>query len=215
MEILYDDKYMTVIVKEPGTDSERISAADLYGPDTNARLFTVHRLDMGTGGLLVLAKDSFSARELSASFSGRRVDKEYLAAVCGVPSPGSGVMEDLLFHDRRTNKTYIADSSRKGVKAASLEYRLMCSAAAGDSTVSLVKVGLHTGRTHQIRVQFASRKLPLCGDGRYGSAVKAPWPALWCCRLSLVHPVTDEEMTFTSLPPADAFPWNVFPSLDI
>ena len=199
MNVLYEDESLAVLAKAPGADSEKAAPG----------LSCVHRLDKGTGGVLVCAKTPEAAAKLSASFRGREVGKEYLACAEGVPDP-SGRMEDLLFHDRRTNKTFVADRKRKGVKEASLAYETLETADAAGKTVSLVRVTPETGRTHQIRIQFASRNLPLIGDARYGSAVKAPFPALWAVSLTFPHPETGERMTFRSFPDAGAFPWSLF-----
>ena len=196
---LYEDEHDAVTTKLPGADSETSAPGFLC----------VHRLDKGTGGVMVYAKTPEAAAKLSASFGGRDVRKVYLAVAEGVPDP-SGRMEDLLFHDRRNNKTYVADRKRKGVREASLSYELLGTAEHEGKSISLVRVTPETGRTHQIRIQFASRKLPLAGDARYGSSVKASFPALWAVSLTFPHPETGERMTFTSFPDPDIFPWSLF-----
>ena len=150
-----------------------------------------------------------AAAKLSASFGGREVRKTYLACAEGAPDK-YGRMEDLLFHDRRTGKTYVAGRKRKGVKPASLTYETLETAETENGKISLVRVEPETGRTHQIRVQFASRRMPLAGDARYGSAVKASFPALWAASLSFPHPATGETVSFSSLPDAEAYPWSLF-----
>ena len=120
----------------------------------------------------------------------------------GTPGPAAGTWEDLLYHDQRRNKTFVVTRQRKGVKAARLAYRVLAS----DGAQSLVEVRLFTGRTHQIRAQFASRRHPLTGDGRYGGG-KAPNLGLWSWKLTVPHPDTGAAMTFTCPPPAQQ-PWN-------
>ena len=129
-----------------------------------------------------------------------RFQKEYLALVHGRPEDPSGDMEDWIFKDAR-NKTFVVKRERKGVKKASLSYEtLQTRADETYGTLSLVRIRLHTGRTHQIRVQFASRKMPVLGDGKYGAKDNAPFLGLACCRLTFRHPATGEAMTFTHMP---------------
>ena len=130
--------------------------------------------------------------------------KEYLAVVHGAPEEKNGRMDDLLFHDRQKNMTYVVKRKRKGVRDASLEYEVISER----DGLSLVQVHLLTGRTHQIRAQFASRKMPLVGDGRYGARDKCAI-ALWSYRLSLTAPSNGERLEFTRVPPESA-PWDVF-----
>lgn len=199
MRTLYENSRFAVMVKDAGEDSERPGEG----------LLCVHRLDRTAGGLIVYAKDGAAASELSAAFSTRETGKEYLAVVCGTPEK-SGRMEDLLFHDRRTNKTFVADRMRKGVKPASLSYETICSAEYEGNVLSLVKVKLETGRTHQIRVQFASRHLPLAGDGRYGSTLRNCPLALWSRSLSFPSPGSGEPLSFSLVPDLSLFPWSLF-----
>ena len=135
--------------------------------------------------------------------------KEYLAVVSGCPTEPSGEMEDLLYHDVRKNKSYVVDRKRGGVKHAKLAYEVLATADTDDGTFSLVRVRLYTGRTHQIRVQFASRKHPLAGDSRYGGIRTCPL-ALWSHRLTFPHPVSGEQINNHSLPDIHTFPWNLF-----
>lgn len=204
MEILYIDKYLAVAVKPRGVASQKdpTGRGDMVTLLTEAlgtQVYCVHRLDTATEGVMVYALTKEAAAKLSASME--KWQKTYIAAVAG-EAAGQGGMRDLLLHDRRINKSFVTDTKRAGVKEAILEYSLL---ACGSGT-SLVKVRLITGRTHQIRVQFASRGMPLLGDGKYGSRVKCPL-ALYCASLSFEHPNTREQMTFSSLPPS---PWNGF-----
>ena len=197
-DIIYENSRVAVLIKPAGTDSEA-------APDG---LLCVHRLDKAASGVMVYAKDGSAAAELSAAFSGRKTEKEYLAVVCG--TPGSGRMEDLLFHDRRVNKTYVTDRERKGVKRASLSFEALASAEHEGITLSLVKIRLETGRTHQIRVQFASRGFPLAGDSRYGSTVRGCGLALWSLRIAFPAPGSGEQLCFSLLPDTAVFPWSLF-----
>jgi len=198
MKILYDDCGFVVFEKDPGTDSEKIRYQDLYGPGAEGTLYCVHRLDKETGGVTVYAKNEKTAAVLSEGFQKREIRKTYLALSEGCPENDTGEMKDLLFHDRRTNKTYVTDRERRGVKKASLSYEVL-EKNIGPHKLSLVKVELHTGRTHQIRVQFASRKMPLAGDRRYGAkTVYGRGIGLWSHMLRMIHPDTGEELFFVS-----------------
>lgn len=203
MTILFDDPDFVVFEKEPGTESEQIKYQDVFGPETEGTLFCVHRLDKEVGGVTVYAKNKTTAALFSEDFQTRRIRKTYLALAEGCPEPESGEMEDLLFHDRRTNKTYVVRRERAGVKKALLSYEVL-DRNRNETGCSLVRVELHTGRTHQIRIQFASRKLPLAGDRRYGAKTKREKGiGLWSHELKMKHPVTGEELAFTSEFPSD------------
>lgn len=141
--------------------------------------FCVHRLDKDVGGVMVLALDGKSAAKLTAAFAAHDTVKEYMAVCSGAPDRDQGTMTDLLYHDTRSNKTFVTDRMRKGVKEAVLHYRVLASA----QELSLLRIRLETGRSHQIRVQLASRKHPLAGDRRYGSQVKSDHISLWSAAL--------------------------------
>lgn len=209
MKILFEDKHLLVVEKDAGILSEPDGSGNdivtLCSQHTGSECYPVHRLDRGTGGVMVLAKTKMCAGKLSALVSERAFSKEYLAVIKGCPEEKEGVFKDLLFKDSRKNKSFVVTRERKGVKEASLEYRV--SETVNDTSLVLVK--LHTGRTHQIRVQFASRKMPLLGDGKYGSRVSKCETALWSCRLSFKHPITGEDVRCTSLPPRE-YPWDSF-----
>ena len=188
MEILYQDKEITVCVKPVGVDSEHELPA-LLG-DTH---FPLHRLDQNVGGVMVFARTKAAAARLSKDIQEGRMVKEYLALVHGTP-PESGDWEDWLFKDSRKNKVFTVKKQRPGVKYARLEYTRK---TAGER--SLVHVRLHTGRSHQIRVQFASRGFPLVGDHKYGSRAPETAPMLFSCRLTFPH--KGENVTFSARPP--------------
>lgn len=221
IDILYSDKSIVVCVKPAGAVSEdapggmpELLRKELKRNAAVPQIFPVHRLDKGVGGVMVYALTKDAAASLTRQMTesapanaGKTFTKEYLAVTEGVPEPVSGRMEDLLFHDREKNRTYVVKRPRKGVKEAALEYETLASSG-GDpeaGVFSLVRIRLLTGRTHQIRAQFSSRKLPLCGDRRYG-AKTAGDIALWSHRLTFRHPETGEELTFRAGPPKDG-PW--------
>ena len=214
MKILYDDKYLAVVEKDVGSSSETDGSGNdvitLASDKLGCGLYPVHRLDKTTGGAIILAKDADTAAKLSEAVASREIVKEYLAVVCGSPAEESGIYEDLLFRDVRKNKTYVVDRKRRGVKEASLEYRVIGTAQDERlGTLSLVRIKLHTGRTHQIRVQFSSRKTPLAGDGKYGRGDNRCAPALWSTRICFVHPVSGENIECESMP-SGGFPWDLF-----
>lgn len=207
MEFLYTDPYIVVAVKpsgvlstdEPGGMPDLVRQA--LGTET---VRTVHRLDQVVSGLMVLARTKRAASELSAQIREDRFQKEYLAVVHGVPESPSGQLRDLLLRNKQERKTYIADSPGKDVQEAILNYRVLHST----DELSRVRIALITGRTHQIRVQFASRGMPLVGERKYAVQEDPCNIALWSYRLAFTHPKTGEPMEFILEPPAD-YPWNI------
>ena len=170
----------------------------------NDYIATVHRLDRLVGGVMLFSRRRDVTGKLTAVVAEHRVTKEYLAVLRGTPAQDEATLTDLLFRDAAHNKSYVVKRMRKGVRQASLSYTVQGEA----DGLTLVRVQLHTGRTHQIRVQFSSRGLPLLGDIRYGSKADCS-PALWSTRLALTHPVTGKPIDI-ACPPPDAWPWNLF-----
>ena len=184
IEILEQTPGLVVCIKPVGVRAQG-EAPDalpaLLAKQLGAGVYPVHRLDQAVGGLMVFARTGAMAAKLSQAMAEGTLQKEYLAVLGARPKDDSGELFDLLFHDRFKNKTYVVSKERKGVKKASLSYRVVAEA----DGLCLVHVRLHTGRTHQIRVQFASRGMPLVGDGKYGSRKNAASPALWSYALTL------------------------------
>ena len=208
--ILFEDRWLIVCVKPVGVVSEDGGMTDFLSEHLGGgRVYCVHRLDQAVGGVMVYAKDGKTAARLSVAMAARGFRKEYLAAVSGCPEPEKGEMRDLLFHDAKKNKTFVADRKRAGVKEAALTYESLQTAEHENGRATLVRVVLETGRSHQIRAQFASRKMPLLGDGRYGSREKNANIALLSQRIEFLHPVTGKELRF-EIPLPDAKPWNWF-----
>lgn len=191
MEVLYSDKDLAVIVKPVGLDSE-VQAPAAIKELLGGEVFTVHRLDKNVGGVMVYARTKAAAAALSRAIQDGTMIKEYVALVHGVP-PESGDWEDLLFKDASKNKVFVVKRMRAGVKKARLEFTRL---TAGEA--SLVRIRLHTGRSHQIRVQFASRRFPLVGDHKYGSRDEASAPMLFSCCISF--PFKGKTMRFERLP---------------
>ena len=205
MEILYEDSAITVAVKPPNLLSEQTpdgkGFADLLA-SRNPRGYVgvIHRLDRGVGGVMVYARTPQAAARLSAAVQAHEMKKEYLAVVHGIPADERGEWRDLLFHDRTKNKTFTVDRTRRGVKEAILSYEVLRSFVHDEfGQLSLVRVALQTGRTHQIRVQFSSRGYPLLGDGKYGARDRCPI-ALFSHTLSFPHPINGKRMTFSKDP---------------
>jgi 23S rRNA pseudouridine1911/1915/1917 synthase len=199
---MYKDREITVVLKPAAIVSEQTEAGDgladlLAARNPKGYVGVVHRLDRGVSGVMVYARTPRAAAKLSAAVQAHTFQKEYLAWVHGVPAP-SGTLRDLLFHDRMKNKTFVVERERRGVKEALLDYACVKTLTdASGASRTLVSVRLHTGRTHQIRVQFAHRGHPLVGDGKYGARGDRAQIALFCYRLHFPHPTTGEPLTFT------------------
>ena len=207
IEILFEDADILVCIKPAGYLSEDSEAENslprtIVRERTLSALFAVHRLDREVSGVMVYAKSKTAAAKLSAQVADRSFEKEYLAVVEGVPADDEATLTDLLFKDSRKNKSFVVDRKRAGVKEASLSYKTL---AKSDGR-ALVRVKLHTGRTHQIRVQFASRKMPVLGDGKYGSTVRSGEIALASCMIKFKHPRTNKITEFSYEPIGDW--WN-------
>ena len=191
MEILYSDREIVVCVKPVGLDSEQEVPGQLRQL-LGGEIFTVHRLDKNVGGIMVYARTKQAAASLSKAVQDGSMVKEYVALVHGTP-PESGDWEDLLWKDSRKNKVFVVKRVRGGVKKARLEFHLL---SAGET--SLVHIRLHTGRSHQIRVQFSSRGFPLVGDHKYGGRDSSPAPMLFSCRITF--PYRGENRVFEKMP---------------
>lgn len=200
MELLYKDKYCVVAEKEPGSLSEDTcdnSVPALARTEYGLNTFPVHRIDKAAGGALLLALSSAYAEKLrSAGF-----DKEYIFITSGVPVQKQGEYRDYLYHDTRTNKSFVVKRQRKGVREAALEYTVI----AEREGFALVKAKMLTGRTHQIRLQFSSRRTPLYGDRRYGGT--GDNLALWSYKLTFIS--GGKEHTVFSKPRL-TYPWTLF-----
>lgn len=191
MEILHLDDNIIVIIKPVGLDSES-EVPKALSEEFGGEVFTLHRLDKNVGGVMVYARNKKTAAILSKAIQQGEMVKEYLAKVHGTPAE-SDTFEDLLFKDSRKNKVFVVKRQRAGVKKAKLEYRRIT-----EGEESLVHVRLYTGRSHQIRVQFASRGYPLVGDHKYGSKSEVKAPMLFSHRITF--PYMGKEVTFTATP---------------
>ena len=208
MELIYVDDDIVVAIKPArvlSTDEAggmpTLVLESLGNPKADIR--TVHRLDRVVSGLMVLARNAHSASELSRQIRENEFQKEYMAVVYGHPVENSATLRDLLGRDKARKMTYVADAPAKGVQEAVLDYQVV----SRNEAFSKVRIRLHTGRTHQIRVQFASRGLPLVGERKYSELDDPCEIALWSYRLAFHHPYSGKPMEFVLEPPA-SYPWT-------
>lgn len=216
--ILYEDNHLLVVEKEPNVPVQADESKDRdlltiwkedikqrYNKPGNVYLGLVHRLDRPVGGAIVFAKTSKGASRLSDTLRKREMERTYVAVVRGVPKERHATLTNYLWKDRKKNIVHVVDRKKKEAKKAILTYDVL----ATDNELSLVRVRLETGRSHQIRVQLAAIGCPLYGDQKYGQSVNRPGEqlALWSHELTFPHPTKKEEMTFTSFPPNE-YPWS-------
>ena len=216
IKVLYEDKYLVVCEKPVGVLSapepgKRQNMPDLLKKQTRAyRIDVIHRLDQPVGGVMVYSKSSKATPGLYKQMAGHRFVKEYLAVVTGVPAAPEGEWEDWLLKDSARCKSRVVRPNTPGAKDARLSYRVLQTVVKDGVPLTLVRIQLHTGRTHQIRVQCSSRRLPLPGDEKYGgAAADFKGLPLWSCHLKFRHPVTGQEVEGGSLPPRQ-YPWTLF-----
>ena len=208
MELMYVDGDIVVCIKparvlstdEPGGLPDLVRE-ELGDPKADIR--TVHRLDRVVSGVMVLARNAKAASELSRQIREDEFEKEYLAVVHGRPDAEAGTFRDLLGRDKARKMTYVADTPGKSIQESILDYEVMST----NADFSRVKVALRTGRTHQIRVQFASRGMALVGERKYDTREDPCEIALWSHRVGFTHPGTGEKMVFRHMPP-EVWPWT-------
>ena len=216
INILYEDNHVLCVVKPANlpVQADNTKDEDLltlvkqylkekYNKPGNVYLGLVHRLDRPVGGAMILAKTSKAASRLSESIRVRDIDKVYYAILDGVPKKQSDTLVDYLTKDTKTNMVSVTNA--KVGKKSILHYQVL----ATKNGHTLVEIHLETGRPHQIRVQFASRNLPLVGDQRYNKSAKKVQIALWAVSLTFPHPTTKDKITIHSDPP-EIWPWTEF-----
>lgn len=214
MNILFHDNDIIVLEKKVGVPSETTQSGEkgilelIKNELSLENVYLLHRLDRNVGGVMVFAKNKKSAADISKQIQENSFKKSYLAVVEGIFQEKEAVLKDLLFKDSSKNRSYVVKRVRKGVKEASLDYKVISESG----NKSLIKVNLHTGRTHQIRVQFSSRKHSLLGDRKYGNKDSGCEIALFSNSITLLHPTKNEAMTFRIEPQKDIYPWNLFGS---
>ena len=208
-KILYEDKNIIVVNKPSGMLSEDGNGAENLTSWVSdymhkEAVYLLHRLDFGVGGAVAFAKNKKAAAQVSLAMANHEFYKEYLAVLPSSPKNESGELCDILFKDSPKNKVFVVKRMRKGAKEAKLRYEIVEKSSSGHT---LIRVMPYTGRTHQIRVQFASRKLPLLGDGKYGSRVKCNI-ALFCQRVKFEYPVGNIIDVSADMP--SVFPFSEF-----
>ena len=216
--IVYEDNHLLVVVKPPNMPTQADASGDpdlhsvmkqyiaeKYEKPGAVYLGLVHRLDRPVGGLVVLARTSKAADRLSEQVRKKTLARQYVAAVRG-DAKDTAELNDWLLKDEKTNTVRAVSANTPGAKDAKLVYQR----AGGAEGLSLLRVKLFTGRSHQIRVQLSNAGCPIWGDARYGAGKPGEQIALWGAHLGMVHPTKKEEMHFTVLPPKDARPWRMF-----
>lgn len=211
LKVLFEDNHIIVVEKKPNIPSQADKTGDIdmltlikdyikekYNKPGNVYLGLVHRLDRPVGGVMVFAKTSKAASRLSEEVRNKTFEKKYLAVVDGKFDKDEGTLEDYLYKDERNNMSKVVNSTKKNAKFAKLDYKELVYDEV--KNLSLLKINLHTGRHHQIRVQLSSAKHSIFGDQKYGSRGQGKQIALWAYELKIVHPITKEEMIFKDLP---------------
>ena len=220
IDIVYEDNHIIVVLKPQGVPTCGDESGDdsllewvrrylkvTYEKPGNVYVGLIHRLDRPTGGVMVFAKTSKAASRLSEQMRGGDFEKKYFAVLVGTPKEPQKTLVNYLKKNPVNNMVYLCPPTTDGAKMASLDYRVLQEREG----LCLAEVRLHTGRTHQIRVQMAGIGHPVYGDMRYGGEnAKKGWLALWAYSLSFTHPVTKERMRFMVQPPADNAPWKYF-----
>ena len=225
MKVLFEDNQIIVVEKPFNIPSQGDKTGDVdmlsmvkdyikeeYNKPGNVYIGLVHRLDRPTGGVMVFARTSKAAGRLSDEIRERKIQKSYLAICNGKFDETKGTMKDYLWKDEKKNTSYVVKASKKNAKEAILDYEVLKYDEKED--VSLVKIDLHTGRHHQIRVQFSSRMHALYGDTKYHGKGGNAQLCLWAYKLSLIHPTTKEELTYIDLPESKGI-WKLIEGLNI
>ncbi|MBQ8057002.1 MAG: RluA family pseudouridine synthase [Ruminococcus sp.] len=214
LKVLYEDKHLIAVIKpygvlSQGNENTKSLCDDISSylkeKGENGECYVIHRLDKTTGGVMFFAKTKAMASKMSTLIQNGGFHKVYYAVLSGKLKDKTGALADLLYHDKAKNKTYVVKKERKGVKVAKLCYVSHGSAEFQNKDVTKVEVLLLTGRTHQIRVQFASRKYPLVGDKKYGSSIPYKQIALWSREINFKHPFSGEFIKVTAEPDLPIF----------
>ena len=221
LKVLYEDNQIIVVEKKPNIPSQADKTGDMdlltmvkkyikekYNKPGDVYIGLVHRLDRPTGGVMVFARTSKAASRLSNAIREKQVKKTYLAVVDGIFDKEEGYLENYLYKDERNNISKVVEPTKKNAKIAKLDYKVL--KVSPKNNLSLVEINLHTGRHHQIRVQFSNIGHSLFGDQKYGTRGKGKQIALWAYKLTLIHPVTKEKMTFIDEPDWEKPGWGNF-----
>lgn len=220
LKVIYEDNHLLVVEKpvnilSQGDDTNDKDMVNLlksyvkekYNKPGNVYIGLVHRLDRPVGGVMVFAKTSKAASRLSEQVRNKSFKKTYRAVIHGKMNKNKDTLNDYLYKNKKTNMVSVVNKNHKDAKSAELSYETL----GFKENKSLVEIDLKTGRSHQIRVQFSSRKHPLFGDQRYGQDVNkiGQQISLWSYRINIIHPTTKEKMEFICPPPQE-YPWNLF-----
>ena len=220
IKVIYEDNHLLVVEKpvnilSQGDDTNDKDMVNLlkqyvkekYNKPGNVFIGLVHRLDRPVGGVMVFAKTSKAASRLSEQVRNKTFKKVYRAIIHGEMDKKESTLRDYLYKNKKTNMVSVVNKNHKEAKDAELSYKTLNK----ENGFSLVEINLKTGRSHQIRVQFSSRKHPLFGDQRYGQNVNKVGQqiSLWSYKIEIQHPTTKEKMEFTCEPPQE-YPWNIF-----
>ena len=219
LKILYEDNHIIVVEKPPNVPSQADKTTDedmltiikkyikeKYNKPGNVYLGLVHRLDRPVGGVMVFAKTSKAASRLSEQVRNKTFKKEYLAIVDGKLDVKSGTLEDYLVKNERNNLSKVTNKETKNAKYAKLDYEVL--KYSKEINLSVLRILLHTGRHHQIRVQLANMGHSICGDQKYGTRGRGKQISLWAYKLTIEHPITKESMTFIDIPEKIG-PWSI------
>ena len=211
LKVIYEDNHIIVVEKKPNIPSQKDKTEDIdmltiikqyikekYNKPGEVYLALIHRLDRPVGGVMVFAKTSKAAARLSEEVRSRNLKKEYLVIVDGKMEKEEGVLEDYLLKNEKTNTSKVVKEGTKNSKYAKLDYKVLKYNEEID--LSVLKINLHTGRHHQIRVQLANSGHSICGDQKYGTRGRGKQISLWAYKLSFTHPTTKEQLTFYSIP---------------
>ena len=218
--ILHEDNHIIVVLKpqnvptceDESKDENMLSMIKeyirvTYNKQGNVYLGLVHRLDRPTGGVMVFAKSSKAAARLSEQLQNGEFEKRYFAVLAGIPKEGKATLTHYMKKNSVNNMVYLCSPTESGAKYAELEYTVLET----QNDLALADVRLHTGRSHQIRVQMNAIGTPVYGDMRYGGEkAKKGYLSLWAYYLSFIHPVSKEKMVFRVQPPKDRNPWQKF-----
>lgn len=211
LKVIYEDNHIIVVEKPVNVPSQGDKTGDVdmltlvkqyikekYDKPGEVYLGLVHRLDRPVGGVMVFARTSKAAARLSEQVRNKDFKKKYLVIADGKFEKNKGTLEDYLLKNEKTNTSKVVKEGTKNAKLAKLDYEVL--KYNDEINLSVVKINLHTGRHHQIRVQLANQNHSICGDQKYGTRGRGKQICLWAYELTILHPITKEEMTFRALP---------------
>lgn len=225
LKVIYEDNHIIVVEKKPNIPSQGDKTNDIdmltivkqyikekYNKPGEVYLGLIHRLDRPVGGVMVFAKTSKAASRLSEQVRNKVFKKKYLTIVDGKMEKEKDSLEDFLLKNEKNNLSKVVNEKTKNAKQAKLDYEVLT--YNDEINLSVLKIDLHTGRHHQIRVQLSSRGHSIYGDQKYGIRGRGKQIALWAYSLTILHPITKEEMTFVSIPEKIGS-WKILDNIEI